>query len=70
MDAALDVAVVAERQRREADDAGLAWSEAGRLDIDDRPARAGFGSRPPQVAHSVRMARRPTRLDQPSVSST
>ena len=58
VDTALDVAVVAERQRRDADDAGLAWSEAGRLDIDDRPARAGFGSRPaPGLAHTVRMAR-------------
>ena len=59
-DAAFDVAVVAERQGREADDARLAWSEAGRLDIDDDPARAWFGSRPaPGLAHTVRMARRP-----------
>ena len=58
-DAAFDVAVVAERQGREADDARLAWSETGRLDIDDDPARAGFGSRPtPGLAHRVRMARR------------
>ena len=45
-DAVLDVAVVADRQRGDADDAGLPWSESGRLDVDDRPARAGFGSRP------------------------
>ena len=57
-DAVLDVAVVADRECRDADDAGLPWSEPGRLDVDDRPARAGFGSRPaPGVAHKVRMAR-------------
>ena len=45
-DAALDVAVVADRQCGDADDAGLPWPEAGRLDVDDRPARAGLGCRP------------------------
>ena len=57
-DAVFDVAVVADREDRDADDAGLPWAEPGRLDVDDRPARAGFGSRPaPGVAHKVRMAR-------------
>ena len=58
-DAALDVAVVTEGQCGDADDAGLPRPEAGRLDVDDSPARAGFGCRPaPGVAHIVRMARR------------
>ena len=46
VDAALDVAVVAEGQRGDADDAGLPGPEAGRLDVDDGPACAGFGCRP------------------------
>ena len=53
VEAALDVAVVAERQGGDADDAGLPGAEAGGLDVDDGPARAGvrlpagprFGSR-------------------------
>ena len=44
-EAALDVAVVAERQRRDADDACLPRVETRRLDVDDRPARAGLGGR-------------------------
>ena len=31
------------RQRRDADDARLPRTESGRLDVDDRPARAGLG---------------------------
>ena len=46
VEALLDVAVVAEGQRRDADDAGLPGAEARRLDVDDGPARAGFGCRP------------------------
>ena len=52
-----DVAVVTERQRRDADDAGLPGAEAGCLDVDDDPARPGFGCRPaPGLAHVLRMA--------------
>ena len=74
-DAVFDVAVVADRQGRDADDAGLPWPEAGRLDVDDRPARAGFGSRPaPGVAHKFQdgTATRHLRyaLDRASVSGT
>ena len=57
-EAVLDVAVVAEGQGGDADDAGLPGAEAGRLDVDDGPARAGFGCRPaPGLAHVSRMAR-------------
>ena len=53
VEALFDVAVVAEGQRRDADDAGMSGAEAGGLDVDDGPARAGlrlpagprFGSR-------------------------
>ena len=51
-EALLDVAVVAEGQCGDADDAGLPWAEAGGLDVDDRPARAGLVCRPaPGLAH-------------------
>ena len=42
----LDVAVGVEGQHREADDAGAAGLEAGRLDVDDGPACARLGDRP------------------------
>ena len=49
-EAALDVAVVAERQRRDADDARLPGMEARRLDVDDGPAGAGLVGRPAPAA--------------------
>ena len=54
------VATNAEGERGDADDAGLPGAEAGRLDVDDRPARAGVVCRTaPGLAHVSRMARGP-----------
>ena len=52
VEAALDVAVVAEGQCCDADDPSLPGAESGRLHVDDGPACAGFGCRPaPGLAH-------------------
>jgi hypothetical protein len=51
-EAALDVAVVTDRERGDADDASLPRAEPGRLDVDDRPAGSRLGGRSaPTRAH-------------------
>ena len=61
-EAALDVAVVAHRQRRDADDACLPRTETRRLDVDDRPSPhrrrwRSAGGDPRRLAHVSRMTR-------------
>ena len=66
VEALLDVAVVAEGQGGDAHDAGLPGAEAGGLDVDDGPARAGLVCRPaPGLAHVLRMARCPDKPGHP-----
>ncbi len=45
VEAPFDVAVVAQSQRRDADDPGMSWVETRGLHVDDGPARAVFGCR-------------------------
>ena len=45
VEAPFDVAVVAKRQRRDADDPGMSWVETRGLHVDDSPACAVFGRR-------------------------
>ncbi len=67
VEALLDVAVVAKSKGGDADDAGLPGAEARGLDVDDGPARAGFGCRPaPVLAHVSRMARSPDKPCHPA----